>query len=64
MWRAGVADARQRLCLPEVSEKALVGLKFSNALPRRLAVATLATRLADLDGAAAVLGEPCRFVVA
>jgi ATP-dependent Lhr-like helicase len=58
-----VAGAGQRLCLPDVNEKALVGLKFSDALPKRLAMATLATRLADLDAAAAVLAEPSRFVV-
>jgi hypothetical protein len=39
----------------------MAGLKFSDALPRHLAVATLATRLADLDNAAAVLAEPVRF---
>ena len=39
---------QDRLCLPEVDEKALTGLKFSEALPRHLAVATLAARLADL----------------
>ena len=60
-WR-GVVDAVQdRLCLPEVDEKALTGLKFSEALPRPLAVATLATRLADLDHARAVLMESARF---
>ena len=62
MWRDGSADASERLCLPEVSEKALFGLKFSDALPKRLAIATLAARLADLDGAGAVLAEPSRFV--
>lgn len=60
-WSAATADAVQRLCLPEVDDRALDGLKFSDALPRRLAVATLAARLADLDGAAAVLHEPVRF---
>jgi ATP-dependent helicase Lhr and Lhr-like helicase len=60
-WR-GVIDAVQdRLCLPEADEKALTGLKFSEALPRPLAVATLAARLADLDHARAVLMEPTRF---
>lgn len=60
-WR-GVVDAVQdRLCLPEVDEKALAGLKFSDALPRHLAVATLAARLADLDHAGAMLLEPVRF---
>jgi ATP-dependent Lhr-like helicase len=47
--------------LPDVDDKALAGLKFSDALPRHLAVATLAARLADLDHAAVVLGEPVRF---
>ncbi|MFI7660892.1 DEAD/DEAH box helicase [Micromonospora parva] len=62
-WRHLVADAGQRLCLPEVNDRALAGLKFSSALPERLARATLAARLADLPGAAAVLGEPVRFVL-
>ncbi|GAA2591883.1 DEAD/DEAH box helicase [Dactylosporangium fulvum] len=61
-WRELTADATTRLCLPEPSEKALRGLKFSEALPPRLAVATLAARIADLAGAAAVLAEPVRFV--
>ncbi|WKU04548.1 hypothetical protein [Micromonospora sp. HUAS LYJ1] len=38
-------------------------MKFGVALPERLARAPLATRLADLPGAAAVLNEPVRFVV-
>nr|WP_221473578.1 DEAD/DEAH box helicase [Planomonospora venezuelensis] len=63
MWRTGTAGAAGRLCLPDVDEKALNGLKFSAALPERLAVATLAARLADLDGAAAVLAEPVRWSV-
>lgn len=61
-WRAGTADADARLCLPDIDDRALEGLKFSEALPRRLAVATLAARLADLDGAVTVLDEPVRFV--
>ncbi|MGS2618277.1 DEAD/DEAH box helicase [Micromonospora sp. LZ34] len=63
-WRSLTADAADRLCLPEVDEKALVGLKFNAAVPTRLATATLAARLADLDRAAMVLGEPTRFLVA
>jgi ATP-dependent Lhr-like helicase len=63
-WRDGTTDAADRLCLPQVNDRAVAGLKFSSALPKRLAVATLATRLADLDGAAAMLAEPVRFVVA
>ncbi|WP_229404005.1 DEAD/DEAH box helicase [Micromonospora sp. NBRC 110038] len=61
-WRSLVADAGQRICLPEVNARALAGLKFGVALPERLARATLAARLADLPGAAAVLAEPVRFV--
>jgi ATP-dependent Lhr-like helicase len=61
MWRAGTGDAAERLCLPDVDERALVGLKFSEALPPRLATATLAARGADLDGASIVLAEPVRF---
>jgi ATP-dependent Lhr-like helicase len=61
LWRAGTCDAPDWLCLPDVDEKALAGLKFGEALPPRLAVATLAARLADLDGAARVLAEPTRF---
>jgi ATP-dependent Lhr-like helicase len=60
-WKAATADASERLCLPEIDDKALHGLKFSAALPERLAIATLATRLADLDGAAAALREPTSF---
>jgi ATP-dependent Lhr-like helicase len=63
MWKAATSDAAERLCLPEVAEEALKGLKFGEALPYTLATSTLATRLADLDGAARVLAEPTRFVV-
>ncbi|MGW4420866.1 DEAD/DEAH box helicase [Streptosporangium sp. NPDC004631] len=63
MWRAGTADATDRLCLPDVDERALHGLKFSAALPERLAVATLATRLADLDGADTTLGQAVRWMM-
>ena len=60
-WPSAVTSLADRLVLPEVDEKALEGLKFSEALPRHLAEATLATRLADLDRAAEVLAEPVRF---
>jgi ATP-dependent helicase Lhr and Lhr-like helicase len=63
-WSAGTADAAERLCLPDVDQRALAGLKFNEALPERLATATLAARLADLDSAARVLTEPARFTVA
>ena len=61
MWKAGTADAAERLCLPDVDQRALAGLKFNEALPERLATATLAARMADLDSAARVLAEPARF---
>lgn len=60
-WRRAVEQGRERLCLPSVDPHALTGLKFSAALPSRLAEATLAARLADLAGAAASLREPVRF---
>jgi ATP-dependent helicase Lhr and Lhr-like helicase len=60
-WSEAVGRLRDRPCLPEVDDKALAGLKFSDALPRDLAAATLAARLADLDHATAVLAEPVRF---
>lgn len=37
------------------------GLKFAEALPARLAVATLAARTADVPHAEEVLAEPVRF---
>jgi ATP-dependent helicase Lhr and Lhr-like helicase len=64
MWKVGTADAAERLCLPDVDQRALAGLKFNEALPERLATATLAARLADLDSAARVLAEPARFTIA
>lgn len=60
-WRAAITETRDRLCLPEADDKALAGLKFSGALPRHLAMATLFARLADLDHATSVLAEPSRF---
>ncbi|WP_019811612.1 DEAD/DEAH box helicase [Saccharomonospora halophila] len=61
LWHTATADAVERLCLPAVDERAVAGLKFNEALPPRLAEATLAARLADLDTAAQVLAEPVRF---
>lgn len=60
-WRSARERLKNRLCLPEIDEKALAGLKFSAALPAHLARATLSARLADLDAAAIVLTEPSRF---
>ncbi|MBO8189774.1 DEAD/DEAH box helicase [Streptomyces spirodelae] len=65
MWRTAHegADGGTALVLPDVDPRAVRGLKFSAALPERLAVATVAARLADFDGAAAALREPVRFHV-
>ncbi|MGH3275957.1 MAG: DEAD/DEAH box helicase [Streptosporangiaceae bacterium] len=63
VWKAALVDIQQRLCLPAVDEKALEGLKFSAALPRHLAEATLAARLADVEGARIALAEPQRFLL-
>ncbi|MDQ0958631.1 ATP-dependent Lhr-like helicase [Streptomyces sp. B4I13] len=63
MWRAALdaVPAGPTLVLPDVDQRAVRGLKFSAALPQRLAVATLSARLADFYGAGAVLAEPKRF---
>jgi len=61
IWRSLVSELEDRLVLPEVDEKALSGLKFSEALPHHLAEATLAARLADLENAKSVLLEACLF---
>jgi ATP-dependent Lhr-like helicase len=65
MWRAArqAIAADGPLVLPDVDRRAVAGLKFSAALPERLAVATLAARLADFDGARSVLAEPVRWQV-
>jgi hypothetical protein len=60
-WVQAAKELRDHLVLPEVDDKALAGLKFSDALPRHLAAATLAARLADLDHAADLLTQPVRF---
>ncbi|MFD5946749.1 DEAD/DEAH box helicase [Streptomyces collinus] len=60
-WERATAGASDHLCLPTVDPRALAGLKFSAALPPRLAEATLAARLADLDGATSSLHEAVRF---
>lgn len=65
-WQAAVAAAQAApaLVLPEIDQRAVHGLKFSAALPLRLAIATVAARLADFEGARAALAEPKRFQVA
>ncbi|CAM5356514.1 ATP-dependent helicase [Streptomyces pilosus] len=63
MWHAALDAVLDgpTLVLPDVDQRAVRGLKFSAALPQRLAVATLSARLADFDGASAVMAEPKRF---
>ncbi|MGW7402191.1 DEAD/DEAH box helicase [Streptomyces sp. NPDC054833] len=60
-WRQARENVGDVLVLPDVDRRAVRGLKFSAALPERLAVATVAARLADFDSAGAVLREPMRF---
>ncbi|MFD7603154.1 DEAD/DEAH box helicase [Streptomyces mirabilis] len=60
-WRTARENVGESLVLPDVDPRAVRGLKFSAALPERLAIATVAARLADFDSARAVLGEPVRF---
>ncbi|TDC82665.1 helicase-related protein, partial [Actinomadura sp. 7K507] len=61
VWTAARDEAREHPCLPAPDVRALRGLKFNEALPPRLAEATLSARLADLRGAEIVLNEPCRL---
>ncbi|MFI9309529.1 DEAD/DEAH box helicase [Streptomyces triculaminicus] len=62
-WRMACegAEGGAAPVLPDVDHRAVRGLKFSAALPQRLAVATVATRLSDFEGARAALAEPVRF---
>ncbi|MFF0363522.1 DEAD/DEAH box helicase [Streptomyces fungicidicus] len=62
-WRTAVTDAGTALPLPDVDPHAVRGLKFAEALPARLAEATLAARLGNADGARAALAEPVRFLL-
>jgi ATP-dependent Lhr-like helicase len=47
---------------PAVDEAALQGLKFSQCLPKELALAALASRLRDVASVRAVLSQPMRVV--
>lgn len=62
IWQTARADTQVGLCLPDVSSRAIRGLKFGEALPPRLAEATLAARMADEKSAGTVLAEPARFI--
>lgn len=61
LWRTARATVGEALVLPDVDRRAVRGLKFSAALPERLAVATVAARLADCKGARDTLAEPVRL---
>ncbi|MFE2361115.1 DEAD/DEAH box helicase [Streptomyces virginiae] len=60
-WKAARVELPDSLTLPTVDPRAVRGLKFSVALPSRIATATLAERLADFDGALAAAREPVRM---
>ncbi|MFG2703094.1 DEAD/DEAH box helicase [Streptomyces sp. NPDC048386] len=60
-WKTARAELPDSLTLPTVDPRAVRGLKFSAALPVRIATTTLAERLADFDGALAVAREPVRM---
>jgi ATP-dependent helicase Lhr and Lhr-like helicase len=64
MWRQARVAAGDTLVQPDVDRRAVRGLKFSAALPEHLAMATVAARLTDRAGAAAVLAEPVRLHLA
>lgn len=59
-WKVARSELAESLTLPTVDPRAVRGLKFSAALPPRLASATLAERLADFDGALGTAREPVR----
>ncbi len=56
---AGLAEG----ALPEITDEALEGLKFSAALPRDVAAAVLAERITDPIGAAQVTQAAIRVVM-
>ncbi|MEI5524429.1 DEAD/DEAH box helicase [Streptomyces brasiliscabiei] len=60
-WRVARENVGENLVLPDVDRRAVRGLKFAAALPERLAMATVAARLADFESARLVLGESARF---
>ncbi|MEV4114105.1 ATP-dependent helicase, partial [Nonomuraea sp. NPDC049695] len=62
VWREAKESAAdgELLVLPDVDRRAVTGLKFATVLPERLAVATVAIRLADFESAKTALMEPVR----
>ena len=62
-WKLALERRSMGVCACQQWTIRLVdGLKFSAALPRRLAEATLAQRLSDIMGARKALEEPHRFL--
>ncbi|MEU5921579.1 DEAD/DEAH box helicase [Streptomyces sp. NPDC047141] len=59
-WNIARAELPNSLTLPTVDPRAVRGLKFSVALPSRLATTTLAERLADFESALAAAREVVR----
>ena len=60
-WRAARDGRGERLVLPDVDRARRARPEVLRRAPERLAVATVAARLADFDGAQAVLAEPVRL---
>jgi ATP-dependent Lhr-like helicase len=61
-----IEDLRRReasALLPAIDERALLSLKFSDCLPRELAIQMLRHRLQDEAGLRQVLGQDCRVVI-
>lgn len=60
----GCARRSRRADVPARRDREVLdGLKFSDALPRHIAEATLARRLADLEGARIALADPFRPLI-
>jgi ATP-dependent Lhr-like helicase len=55
-------DAGAEKAAPEVTDDAVLELKFGEILPPELAVATLSERLADRCAARSVLGTSARWI--
>ncbi|MFB6816375.1 DEAD/DEAH box helicase [Streptomyces sp. NPDC056347] len=62
-WAKAKAQAAEGLTLPDIDGRAVRGLKFAEALPPKLAEATLAARTVDEMGARFALEEPVRFAI-
>jgi ATP-dependent Lhr-like helicase len=58
----GLRELEPRLVVPAISDEALDGLKFSECLPKELAIQTVQQRLLDLEGVVEVLQGAIRVV--